>query len=158
MYTVEKKYLLMLGGTGDPLASQSVEVPLLIDECSQYLALWVYTPGQGPLGGGNVQIKRNGETLSTTPFAGNSMPIPLNIYQVGADIEMELMHPQTTVRRPIVSVWRFDPTAGKMVEDKEVNKYDAAPAPMPVSAIITNADVTKKQLVLLWVALVWRNA
>lgn len=157
MYTVEKKYLIKLGGTGDPPASQSVEVPLLIDEVSQYLTCWVYTPGQVALGGGSVAIKRNGVVISTTAFAGNSLPVPLNLYAIGADFEMEMIHPQTTIARPAQSVWYFDPVSGKMVEDKDTSKW-GAPKPMPVSAILTNTDVTKKDLVLLWTALVWRNA
>jgi hypothetical protein len=157
MYTIEKKYLLKLGGTGDPLASQSVEVPLSIDEVSQYLVCWVYTPGQISLGTGTIEIKRNGAVISTTAFAGNSIPVPLNLYAIGADFEMEMIHPQTTVARPVQSVWYYDVDAGLMVEDKDVVRWSAAPRPMPVSAVITNTDLEKKDLVLLWTALVWRN-
>lgn len=158
MYTIEKKHFIMLGGTVDPVASQSVEIPLLMDEVTQSLAAWVYTPGQVALGGGSLQIKRNGAVISTTAFAGNSIVVPLDLFVVGADFEMELLHPSTSVNRPVQSVWRFDPTLGVMVEDKDRARYDAPPRSMPVSAVITNTDVTKKQLVLLWTAMVWRNA
>lgn len=158
MYTIEKKHLIKLGGTGDPLASQSVEIPLIMDEVTENLAVWIYTPGQVSLGLGNVQVKRNGAVISTTPFAGNSIVVPLNIYTVGADFEMELLHPQTSVNRPVEGVWYYDPTSGKMVQDKDRKKWDTPPKPMPVSAIVTNGDAAKKDLVLLWTAMVWRNA
>lgn len=158
MYTVEKNHLLMLEPTSAvPGDGHIMEVPLIIDEMSQNLAVWLSTPGSVSLGAGSIAIVRNKEVLSTTNFSGNTMVIPLNVYTVGADFEMELIHPQTTIARPHQSVFRYDPDTAAVVEEKnDLGRYAAA-KPISLSAIITNGDAVRKNITLKWVALVWRN-
>lgn len=157
MYTFERRHLIKLGSVVDPAASQFCTVPLMVDEPVQYLACWVYSPGEAALGGGSLKINRHGEVISTTAFSGNSLVVPLNIYTVGADFELELIHPQTSVVRPLQSVWNFDSTAGVMVEDKNVSLYGGTARPMSVSCTVTNTDATKKDLIVMWTGLIWRN-
>ena len=158
MYSVERRHLVKLGSTVDPPAMQTVDVPLLLDEVSQYLACWIYMPGKAALGAGTAQIIRNGEALgAATAFAGNTIVLPLNVYQVGADIELELMHPQVCNPKPLSSAFIFDTTLGMFVEDKDFRKY-GTPPPVSVAVRVVNTDAVRKDLIVHWVALVWRNA
>jgi hypothetical protein len=146
-----------LGGTGDPATSQFAIIPLLIDEPCQYLACWVYTPGHTALGAGSAQAQRNGELIgAATAFAGRTIVVPFNTFVVGADVELELMHPQVANRKPPVSVFNYDAVLTEFVEDKDVAKYGTLP-PISVAIKVINTDAVQKDLIVNWIALVWRN-
>jgi hypothetical protein len=155
MYTINKRFLLNIGSTGDPAAQQAITVPIIADDVYQQLSVWLYTPGENALGAGSLVVRRNGEIVSSTAFAGNSIVVPVSIYTIGADFELGILHPPST-RTFVDSVYNYDAATAAFVEDKTVAKYGAIGKPMPLTVTVTNTDAVRKQLLLQWVALGWR--